>query len=520
MLMTTRKSSPKAQTQSPKEIEALVILQEKIRLKEDELKLREGLPFLHGWKWYVWAREFFESTNKMNFLCAANQISKSSTQIRKCIDWATNREKWPKLWARRPMQFWYLYPTSTQVTIEFETKWKQFLPRGEFKDHPVYGWRMEKKNKEVFAIHFNSGVHVFFKTYAQETEALQTGTCDAIFCDEELPLEHYDELLMRITANDGYFHMVFTATLGQDFWKAVIEEKGTREKLPEAAKWQVSMYDCLLYEDETPSHWTHEKIQVAKNRCKNHNEVLRRIYGKFVVDEGRKYEQFDMKRHMIDPEPIPEDWAIYGAADSGSGGDDNHPAAVCFVAVRPDFRAGRVFLGWRGDGIATTSADIIQKFIELRGNRVCNGQYYDQSDRDFFEISTRMGEPFVPADKSHEKGEQVVNVLFKNDMLFVHDTEELQKLAWELSNLRVDTVKRKAKDDFADALRYAVTRIPWDWTVIQGKPLEGEKKSEPKKKKTPAELENELRRARFFEDARQARADIENEIEEWASLLE
>jgi hypothetical protein len=154
------------------------LLQEKIRIKEEQLKLRAGLPFLYGWKWYPWAREFFESTNKQNFLCAANQISKSSTQIRKCIDWATNQGTWDALWGRQPIQFWYLYPSRDVATIEFETKWKQFLPRGDFKDHPVYGWKEEKRKGEIWALHFHIGVHVYFKTYAQDSMNLQTGTCD------------------------------------------------------------------------------------------------------------------------------------------------------------------------------------------------------------------------------------------------------------------------------------------------------------------------------------------------------
>ena len=76
---------------------------EKLELQE---KLRVGLPFKYRWKFYPWAREFFESRNRMTLLCAANQISKSSTQIRKAIEWATNPDLWPDLWATRPHQFW------------------------------------------------------------------------------------------------------------------------------------------------------------------------------------------------------------------------------------------------------------------------------------------------------------------------------------------------------------------------------------------------------------------------------
>jgi phage terminase large subunit-like protein len=494
---------------------------EEIKLREERIRLREGLPFLHGWKWYPWARDFFESTNKLNFLCAANQISKSSTQIRKCIDWATNQVKWESLWARRPVQFWYLYPTQKQVESEFVTKWQQFLPRGEFKERGPYAWKELRKNKDLIGLHFfEAGVFVFFKTYAQDVSSLQTGTCDAIFCDEELPVDLYDELIFRVSASDGYFHMVFTATLGQEFWREVIEEKGDKEKLVGAAKWQVSMYDCIEYEDGTPSHWSEEKIQIVKNRCKTHNEVLRRVYGRFVVDSGRKYEQFDLKRHMIAPKKVSDDWLFYAGVDTGSGGTENHPAAICFVAVRPDFRYGEVFMGWRGDGKDTTATDILLKFIQMKNGRALSGQYYDWADKDFDMISTRMHEPFQKADKSHDKGEEVINVLFKNNMLFVHTNAELEKLAWELSNLRLETNKRKAKDDFCDALRYAITRIPWDWSAITGDaPTWEPKKAEPVK--SEYELQVEERRSHMFlhEDENLIEQQrIEQEIDEWNDL--
>ena len=79
----------------------------KARIKE----LREDLPHLYGWKFYPWSREFFESRNKMNLLCAANQIGKSSIAIRKNIEWACNKKLWPELWDTEPKQFWYFYPS-------------------------------------------------------------------------------------------------------------------------------------------------------------------------------------------------------------------------------------------------------------------------------------------------------------------------------------------------------------------------------------------------------------------------
>lgn len=501
-----------------------------VRAELEATRQAVELPFLHGWKWYPWAAAFRDSTNQVNLLCAANQISKSSTQIRKSIIWATDRKLWPSLWAAKPVQFWYLYPGQKQINAEFETKWKQFLPRGSMIDDEYYGYKVEKKNGDVIAIHWNSGVHLYFKTYSQNVTALQTGTCDAIFCDEELPFELFDELMLRISASSGYFHMVFTATLGQDEWRRAMEPtedeiaKG-KEFLPEGFKQTVSLYDAMVYEDGTSSHWTLEKIKLIEARCSTHLQVLKRVFGRFILVGGRKYESFDIKRHMKKKHPIPKEWMIFGGADVGSGDDEdggkvdvNSKSAICFVAVRPDYRAGRVFLGWRGDGVKTTAGDVVEKFIEMKkaGKFHVTAQFYDWGAKDFDTIATRLGEPFQKANKDHEVGEEVINTLFKNDMMYIYEDEELVKLASELSTIRKGVNKKKLEDDFADAFRYAVTKIPWDWTAITGEPVKPDEDPETLMNATQREIHE--RRKAFYDDAQREQDRIDDEIAEFNEL--
>lgn len=513
---------PKKGVSAPKKEasrEEFLALQRQVALKQQELELREGLPFLHGWPWYPWAWEFFTSTNRMNFLCAANQVSKSSTQIRKCIDWATDQEKWPSLWVQKPVQFWYMYPSQKVANAEFLTKWMLFLPKGKYKDDPYYGWKEEKNKSDIVALHFNSGVHVYFKTYSQDSIDLQAGTLDALFLDEELPEDLWDELAARTNATDGYIHMVFTATLGQDFWRTTMcPREDEPERFPDAKKWTVSLYDSQLYIDGTKSLWTDEKIQRVKNRCKSHAEFLKRVMGQFVVVGGRKYEAFDATRHMKEKHPIPPGWLVWEGVDIGGGGMASHKSAICFTAVRPDFRAGRVFLGWRGDKELTTAGDVFQKHLQLKteNNLKPLRQLYDWGNKDFGTIATRAGEPFEPANKSHDLGEEIINTLFKNDMLFIYDDPELVKLAGELSSLLSKTPKIKAKDDFADAFRYSVTTIPWDFTYLNGpSPVVEE---EPERPLNNREKEIAERRKMFESgegsDAAEEAWDVERELEE------
>jgi phage terminase large subunit-like protein len=503
----------------------LNLKKEEYLLLKRKKEIQESLPHIYGYKWYTWARKFYESTNKNNLLCAANQISKSSTQIRKCIHWATEPKLWPALWKKRPVQFWYLYPSSDVADIEFYKKWvPEFMPRGEMKEHPNYGWKANNIKQLIHDVEFNTEVTVYFKTYTQNVQNLQTGTVHAIFCDEELPIGLYDELMFRMAATDGYFHMVFTATLGQEFWYRAMERIGTREEvLRDAFKQQVSMYDCMRYEDGSLAPWTEKRINQIKNSCKSDAQILRRVYGRFVKDEGQKFPCFNRENNMIKPHKIEPDWYIYTGVDIGSGGAGSgetkgfspHPAAIAFVAVQPDYKYGVVFKGWLGVNQVTTAADILDKYRLMRGNMTPIIQSYDWAGKDFATYAGRLGESFTKAEKSHDIGEDMINILFKNKMLDIFDIEELQPLAAELQSVTKNTAKRFAKDDFVDALRYTITNIPWDWSAITDEFKINERKHE--------ELSEVNKRRKFiFEDSfhRSETRRIEEEIEDYNQLLE
>lgn len=481
---------------------------------EAKARLQQGLPHLYGFKFYPWARKFFDSRNQFNFLVGPNQCSKSSTMIRKCIHWATADELWSSLWRNRPNIFWYLYPSMDVADIEVQKKWvPEFLPRNEFRDHPKFGWKIRTERGKVVAIDFNSGVTVLFKAYTQNVQHLQTGTVFAMFVDEELPIELYPELKFRLEAVDGYYHTAFTATLGQDFWREVIEGKGPETPFPDALKLQIGLYDCQVYEDGSPSFWTKEKIQRAIATCPNEREVQRRAFGKFVRAEGLRVPSFDRLKNVKKPNgPPPKDWLVYAGVDIGSGGADGHPAAITFLAVNPNFREARVFKHWNGKGIPTTSGDILLIFQQLRGEMRCAGQVYDFSSKDFYTLATRAGEAFMPADKTIAAGDDTVNSLFKHGIVTIDDIPENFKLISEMENLGVNQRKSKAVDDSFDSFRYVSMAVPWDWTVILTETP------------TPTERpksEVEIRREAFFPDAESGMNLLfEEEIAEWNDYYE
>jgi hypothetical protein len=466
-----------------------------------------GLPG-GGLNWYAWAREFYESKNRMNLLVAANQISKSSTQIRKAIDWATNVKLWPKLWPKhKPSVFWYFYPVANNF-VEVEKKWiRLFMPREMIRDHPVYGWNIRQTKGEIDRIDFNSGVSIFMKSYSIHPKNLQTTSVDAMFLDEECPESYFSELWFRLLATEGYFNMVFTATLGQDMWRRAMEPVGVEEELfKDAHKQHVTMYDCLLYEDGTPGMFTGERIEREKALCGSEQEVQRRIYGRFVKASGLKYTGYHHDKSMVKPFDIPVTWDRYVGVDVGGGrsgdvADKAHCASIAFIAVRPDHQYGVVYKGWRGDNMLTTSGDIFQQFTLMAGDDRFTSKAYDWAAKDFGTISTRLGGGFVKAKKGAE-GVDILNTLMKNGMLQFFDTDDLRRYCGEFMTVQIDKMKENSKDDFADAVRFAIMEVAWDYVVAADGGEEAKALQEIGKKimKTDLALEIDERRRLVFGD--------------------
>lgn len=443
-----------------------------------DAEIRLGIPHKYKFPWYEWAWEFKETRNKVALLCAGNQISKSSTQIRVAIEWATEKKLWPQLWPNlTPNLFWYLYPSQKVVNEQFLTKWMQFLPAGRFKNHPKYGWKALKKNDDYIGIQFFSGILLLFKTYSQKSTDLQAGSVFAMFCDEELPMKHWSELQARMTATDGYFRMVFTATIGQEFWRLAMEPgPDDPEMLPGAWKREISLYDAMTYMDGSPGWFTEERIQAVIANCETHDEEQRRVHGRFILAlADRKYPKFDAKRHYTPVHKIPSDWLWVVGSDPGSGGTA-HPAGLAFTAVAPDYSCGRLVKSWAGEDCGnTTAGDVLQKYLDLRfeleetyGHCAPDRKFYDQACKDFLTLSQRAADAGNPwaggweqSEKNHEIGDQIVNQLFEQNMILVFDTPENRKFGTEISAIKKSVPKTKRKDDRTDAARYSWTKLLW-----------------------------------------------------------
>lgn len=462
-----------------------------------------------------------------SFLATSTHVvtHNSSIAIRKNIRLATDPTLWLKYWPnllpnQKPNLFWYMLPTLPVAQVEYETKWEPYwLPQGEFKDHPVFGWRSEFEKGMISKIKFNSGVTIQFKAYSMKVKDLQTATVYHVTADEELPVEYYPEVKARLNASDGHFLMVFTATLGQVYWQQTMEpQTKSEERHKDALKLQVSLFDSQWFDDGKPSHWTKQKIQRAIANCPTDAEIQRRVYGRFVKATGLLYEAFSVGKNMAAPSEIPSGWSIWSGVDVGSGGQSGHPAAIIFVAVSEDFKRGRVFRAWRGDGIPTTATDICTKYRELKKGLTLTHQAYDFASADFFTVASRLGESFSPANKRREAGVGLINALFKCGILSIErDDPELEKLVQELTSLSVHDNKRKTTDDLSDALRYAVMAVPWNFEGFETATSIEESLAQ-QKKPIPQKTDGEQRREWFMKGLDHEADDVQDEFDFWNDL--
>jgi hypothetical protein len=488
-------------------------------------ELQRGLPHLYGFKHYKWSREVFESFEKLIFVSAANQVGKSSCAIRKAIHWATEPSLWPKISQRGPSTslFIYMYPSLKMARREIEHKWEtEFLPRGEFKEHPQYGWR-KFDSSEKLSIKFNSGVEIQFLGYAQgksDILNLAGSSPSAIFIDEEMSPELWPEIAMRVEATKGCISLWATPVKCYRFYKDIFEY---RTKLENSLIRTISMYECTKFEDGSPGLYTPHEIAKRRALLGSETEIQRRIYGKYVSPEGLQYEAFRREKNVKPSSPIPADWLLFAGIDIGSGGSRNHPAAITFIAVDPKFQRGRVIYCWKGNKDEETSnADILNKYNDLRfsalGGRLVTATYYDWAAKDFGITATRANvHGLIKAEKDRNFGVSLINTLFKTEMMSIDDIPENYVLINELETLQAENRKTSGReDDACDSFRYSVSKCPWDYTHITV-----DKSAElyiPKPNKRP-ETREEIARAEI-EETKNADRDMEEDFYAWNSFYE
>lgn len=459
-----------------------------------------AVPHLLGKKNYRWGWEFITTRNRQAFLCGGNQIGKSSCLIRKNVWLATAPRMWKAYFPRDPVvrRFWYFYPSQDVTRAEWGSKWIEWMPNVP-EGHPLFsrfGWTVQPSksgkilkggfdNPAVAAcapdiVRFNTGVALEFRTYSQSATTAQATTLHMGSADEELPWDRFGEIQARLTATDGIFNMGFTATLGQLEWYRTMMRRGYQDELfPRAWKKNISLYDCRTYMDGTPGRWFNPKdIDEQIRKLGDKDEIDKRVHGHFVMTTGRAFYAYDPEKVRVKDFPKNRSLRYFAVVDPGTGGEKGHPAGVMTLAVDYDHNLICVWNCWRGDGVSTTSNDIVRKLDTMTRGLHLEALIYDHASRDFRltaeDYFRQKGRPIsiVEAKKDRTTGFERVNSYLQAGALVVPDTApsgcdwfdgtQVQRLHDEFKTVLRQEVGKKSHgftDDLTDCLRYACMAI-------------------------------------------------------------
>lgn len=163
---------------------------------------------------------------------------------------------------------------------------------------------------------------LFFRSYEQGRENLQSATIHLVYTDEEPPELVIGELKARLTATGGLFYMAFTPLSGmtklvQEFW---------RGDDPDKFLVCLSMYEA--------GHMTEEKIRMAEKRYASLSLAERnaRMFGIPSMGSGMVFPIEDETLVGELPDPVPDHWLWINGMDFGRG---EHPQAHVYFVVDP-----------------------------------------------------------------------------------------------------------------------------------------------------------------------------------------
>lgn len=443
-------------------------------------------PHRYSYKYYPWQRKYFESDDEMIIILGGNQMGKSTIAISKTAELGTNKHRWKKAWPETHntvnKTFYYFYPTKKVIRREFDIKWKPLLCHEDVRDNPITGWdyKNDDDGKTVEYLGFKTNVRVYYIPYTAERATVEGTTVHYICCDEEMPFGLFSTLRSRRRATKGLINFVFTiGEKPQEEWRRVLKPRFKEEELLADVKYKkrVTAWECMFYEDGTPSKWTPEYIKKEEALCVSEAEKLNKLYGDYVIYEGVVFKHFSRDKNVIDPVKIPDDWIRYAGIDYGAGGTA-HPSAICLFAVKPDFSECYLYDAWKGDGEETTPTDVIDKFEEMADGHTFAHITYDSAAKPLKTVGARRGLSMRPSVKDTEGRFQTLDNLFALNMCKIFDYKTFEprwvgthKAAVEFSSITEDMLglsarnKRKKNDDLSDAATYCVFTIPFNFEL-------------------------------------------------------
>lgn len=213
------------------------------------------------------------------------------------------------------------------------------------KDDPKTGVIDQIKIKNVFG-----GISVIgFKSCEAGREKFQGASLDFVWFDEEPPKDIYDECRMRVLDRRGDVFGTMTPLKGLTF----IYEEIYLNKYNSDEVW----YEFIEWADN-PFLNKNEIKSLQKSMSKDMLESRR--FGRFCVNEGLVYTEFDENKCIVEPFEVPSEWFDTISIDPGL----NNPTSVHWYAVDYDGNVYVIFEHFESGKNVDYHANAIKQICE------------------------------------------------------------------------------------------------------------------------------------------------------------
>jgi len=328
------------------------------------------------------ALEFLnDTTSSIKAIVAGNRRGKTATSIiDQLLDAIPTSPEWPLFkihgvkWRKfyRPLQIGF---ATSDWGVASKVLWpelRKWIPRYELGDYDP-----RQKNAKEIAWRVNPyikllcGTEIYFFCYEQKQGPFEGQALDRWYWDEQGEEPKFDGADERLRTRKGRHGFGLTPhkvegrpdTGARSWIHTMLKQKHGKGHTIRA---------YMVAPDDVPD-WVYPETEKAKAHekwieepTKNNNikvlkEGLSRYYGAWHSTGGLVYDEWDEKRHLIDPFDIPDSWTRYRAIDHGI----NNPTACIWAAVSPNGNVV-IYREYYQGGLSVY--ENVRRIVELSGN--------------------------------------------------------------------------------------------------------------------------------------------------------
>ena len=220
------------------------------------------------------------------------------------------------------------------------------VPKDKFADKPSLARGVTDAYDTIQVRHVSGGISIIrFKSYEQGRSKFQGETLDWCWCDEECPMEIYQEILARITATKGMVFTTFTSMLGE----TELTDRFFRSTSADAGMVQMGLKDALHIPESEHASLIAGVLPYQR---------VARLYGGIMRGEGLVFTTPEENLMESPITQIPPFWVKLWGIDFGIG----HPFAAALILWDRDEDVIHVHTTIRmADALSIVHADAIKR---------------------------------------------------------------------------------------------------------------------------------------------------------------